>query len=98
MRRPATQFSLDYKQQHLGLSHVCPRDQPRPAKKNCGSALLTFPMLYAGASVIVIFNQRDFPAKVLASFGVESQHPDPSVDMVEVIALPIPALRHLGSS
>ncbi|MDR2208676.1 MAG: PIN domain-containing protein [Azoarcus sp.] len=28
------------------------------------------------ASVIVTFNQRDFPSKVLASYGVESQHPD----------------------
>lgn len=32
------------------------------------------------ASVIVIFNQRDFPANVLASYGVESQHPDEFVE------------------
>ena len=29
-----------------------------------------------GASVIVTFNQRDFPAELLASYGMESQHPD----------------------
>lgn len=33
-----------------------------------------------GASVIVTFNQRDFPAKILASYGVESQHPDEFVE------------------
>lgn len=33
-----------------------------------------------GASVIVTFNQRDFPADVLASYGVESQHPDEFVE------------------
>jgi hypothetical protein len=33
-----------------------------------------------GASVIVTFNQRDFPATVLASYGVESQHPDEFVE------------------
>ena len=33
-----------------------------------------------GASVIVTFNQRDFPNKLLASYGVESQHPDEFVD------------------
>jgi len=31
-------------------------------------------------SVIVTFNQRDFPADVLASYGVESQHPDEFVE------------------
>lgn len=29
-----------------------------------------------GASVIVTFNQRDFPSESLAPYGVESQHPD----------------------
>ena len=29
-----------------------------------------------GASVIVTFNQRDFPAELLASYGMESQHSD----------------------
>nr|WP_237028304.1 PIN domain-containing protein [Pectobacterium carotovorum] len=33
-----------------------------------------------GASVIVTFNQRDFPTDVLASYGVESQHPDEFVE------------------
>jgi len=33
-----------------------------------------------GANVIVTFNQRDFPADVLASYGVESQHPDEFVE------------------
>jgi hypothetical protein len=33
-----------------------------------------------GASVIVTFNQRDFPADMLASYGVESQHPDEFVE------------------
>jgi hypothetical protein len=33
-----------------------------------------------GASVIVTFNQRDFPSELLASYGVESQHPDEFVD------------------
>lgn len=32
------------------------------------------------ASVIVTFNQRDFPNELLASYGVESQHPDEFVD------------------
>lgn len=32
------------------------------------------------ASVIVTFNQRDFPAEVLTSYGIESQHPDEFVD------------------
>lgn len=32
------------------------------------------------ASVIVTFNQKDFPANVLASYGVESQHPDEFVE------------------
>lgn len=29
-----------------------------------------------GASVIVTFNQKDFPAEVLRTFGIEAQHPD----------------------
>ncbi|MDS1141394.1 PIN domain-containing protein [Pusillimonas sp. SM2304] len=33
-----------------------------------------------GASVIVTFNQRDFPAGILASYGIESQHPDEFVE------------------
>lgn len=33
-----------------------------------------------GASVIVTFNQKDFPAEVLASYGLESQHPDEFVE------------------
>ncbi len=33
-----------------------------------------------GASVIVTFNERDFPKDRLAPFGVEAQHPDEFVD------------------
>lgn len=33
-----------------------------------------------GASVIVTFNQRDFPSAVLAEFGMEAQHPDEFID------------------
>lgn len=32
--------------------------------------------IHAGASVIVTFNLADFPAAVLASFGVQAEHPD----------------------
>ncbi|WP_109483960.1 PIN domain-containing protein [Paraburkholderia sp. C35] len=32
------------------------------------------------ASVIVTFNERDFPDEVLAGFGIEAQHPDVLVD------------------
>lgn len=33
-----------------------------------------------GASVIVTFNERDFPAPVLAPFGIKVQHPDEFID------------------
>jgi hypothetical protein len=33
-----------------------------------------------GASVIVTFNLKDFPAEALARFGIEAQHPDEFVD------------------
>lgn len=33
-----------------------------------------------GANVIVTFNERDFPAELLAPYGIESQHPDEFVD------------------
>jgi predicted nucleic acid-binding protein len=33
-----------------------------------------------GASVIVTFNERDFPAAYLKNFGVEVQHPDEFID------------------
>lgn len=33
-----------------------------------------------GASVIVTFNLKDFPAKVLAPYGIEAQHPDEFAD------------------
>ena len=36
--------------------------------------------IHCGATVIVTFNQRDFPADELASYGVESQHPDEFVE------------------
>jgi hypothetical protein len=32
------------------------------------------------ASVIVTFNQKDFPVAALAPFGIEAQHPDEFVD------------------
>ncbi|WP_367374755.1 PIN domain-containing protein [Pseudomonas lini] len=32
------------------------------------------------ASVIVTFNQKDFPDEALGSFGIEAQHPDEFVD------------------
>lgn len=32
------------------------------------------------ASVIVTFNQKDFPEEVLSIYGVEAQHPDVFVD------------------
>lgn len=32
------------------------------------------------ASVIVTFNQKDFPDKALGPFGIEAQHPDEFVD------------------
>jgi len=33
-----------------------------------------------GASVIVTFNQRDFPIELLEPYGVEAQHPDEFVE------------------
>jgi len=33
-----------------------------------------------GASVIVTFNQKDFPTDTLATYGVETQHPDEFID------------------
>lgn len=33
-----------------------------------------------GASVIVTFNQKDFPTDALATYGVETQHPDEFID------------------
>lgn len=33
-----------------------------------------------GASVIVTFNLRDFPEHLLASYGIEAQHPDEFVN------------------
>jgi len=33
-----------------------------------------------GASVIVTFNQKDFPAAALREFGIEAQHPDEFID------------------
>ncbi len=33
-----------------------------------------------GASVIVTFNEKDFPSAVLAPYGIEAQHPDLFVD------------------
>ncbi|GJH23824.1 PIN domain-containing protein [Caballeronia novacaledonica] len=34
----------------------------------------------SNASVIVTFNERDFPNEVLGPFGIEAQHPDAFVD------------------
>lgn len=33
-----------------------------------------------GASVIVTFNQRDFPTHALAPYGIEAQHPDEVIE------------------
>jgi len=33
-----------------------------------------------GASVIVTFNEKDFPAEALEPFGIEAQHPDLFID------------------
>jgi len=33
-----------------------------------------------GASVIVIFNEKDFPPEALEPFGIEAQHPDLFID------------------
>lgn len=33
-----------------------------------------------GASVIVTFNEKDFPGTALAAFGIEAQHPDEFID------------------
>lgn len=33
-----------------------------------------------GANVIVTFNERNFPPEMLASYGIEPQHPDKFVD------------------
>lgn len=35
--------------------------------------------IQCGASVIVTFNERDFPAGALEPFGIEAQHPDPFI-------------------
>jgi hypothetical protein len=32
------------------------------------------------ASVIVTFNERDFPSAILLPFGIEAQHPDLFID------------------
>ena len=32
------------------------------------------------ASVIVTFNEKDFPAQALATYGIEAQHPDLFID------------------
>jgi hypothetical protein len=36
--------------------------------------------IHGGASVIVTGNLRDFPAEVLAAYGIEAQHPDAFVN------------------
>jgi hypothetical protein len=35
--------------------------------------------IHCGTNVIVTVNLRDFPTKVLATYGIEAQHPDPFV-------------------
>jgi predicted nucleic acid-binding protein len=37
------------------------------------------------AKVIVTFNERDFPNKILAAYGIEAQHPDTFVSNLFVI-------------
>ncbi|WP_392886522.1 PIN domain-containing protein [Pseudomonas migulae] len=36
--------------------------------------------IHCNASVIVTFNQKDFPSAALSPFGIEAQHPDEFVD------------------
>lgn len=36
--------------------------------------------IHSNASVIVTFNQKDFPCTALSPFGIEAQHPDEFVD------------------
>lgn len=36
--------------------------------------------VHCGASIIVTFNDRDFPAETLSAFGIETQHPDEFID------------------
>lgn len=36
--------------------------------------------IHCNASVIVTFNERDFPASALAPYGIEAQHPDLFID------------------
>lgn len=38
--------------------------------------------IHAGADIIVTFNLRDFPEKVLSDFGIQAQHPDQFVGEV----------------
>jgi hypothetical protein len=49
------------------------------------------------ASVILTFNERDFPADVLGSFGLEAQHPDLSSRTSSISTRPRWSPLHSGS-
>jgi predicted nucleic acid-binding protein len=52
------------------------------------------------ASVIVTFNERDFPAEVLGAYGIEAQHPDVFIDDLfdlDPAAVVLAAQRQRGS-
>lgn len=52
------------------------------------------------ASVIVTFNERDFPAETLSTFGVEVQHPDEFIDNLfdlDQAAVVAAAQKHRGT-
>jgi len=45
-----------------------------------------------GAGTIVTFNERDFPARALSTFGIEAQHPDGFI--VDLLSLDAAAVLH----
>jgi hypothetical protein len=58
---------------HEGL--ISGLDLPDPNDRHVLAAAIR-----CGASVIVTFNLKDFPAEALFRFGIEAQHPDEFVD------------------
>jgi len=47
---------------------------------DCNDRHVLAAAIRCGASVIVTFNQKDFPCRSLEPFGIEAQHPDEFVD------------------